>query len=306
MKNAFLGYDYCQTAKEYGFRDGDIILTVNGEECETTKDATEKIIIEGKCDVKVLRDSAEQRVLLPKKFGEVFVDNNEKAFMQFRFPFTVGEVVGDSPAEAAGLMEGDSIVMVDSLPVYCATDFVNYLEGKKDADILLTVDRSSNLIDLQAHTDTAGKIGFGINPSLDCFDYVHIDYNLLEAIPAGCRYGWETLENYIKQFRLVFTKAGAKSLGGFIAIGKIFPDFWSWTAFWNICAFISIILAFMNILPIPVLDGGYFLIILIEMLTGKKPSDKAMNIALNIGMALLLLLLIYANGNDILKLIFKY
>lgn len=306
IKNGYLGYDYCQTAKDCGFEDGDIILAVNGQECETTKDITEKIIIEGNCNITVLRDSSEQRVLLPTKFGEMFIENNETALMQFRFPFTVGEIVEGSPAQTAGLAMGDSIMKIDSTAVLCYTDFVRYLEDKKSADINLTVARKSQTLDIPVTTDTAGKIGFSVIPSLGNFKFVHVDYNLFEAIPAGCRYGWETLVNYIKQFRLVFTKAGAKSVGGFIAIGKIFPETWSWTSFWSITAFISVILAFMNILPIPVLDGGYFLMILVEMLTGHKPSDKAMNIAMNIGMALLLLLLIYANGNDILKLIFNY
>lgn len=306
IKNGYLGYDYCQTAKDYGFKDGDIILNVNGEECETTKDVTEKIIIEGKCNVTVLRDSTKQRVLLPTKFGEIFIDNNETTLMQLRYPFTVGDIVEGSPAEKYGVMSGDSIIMIDSTVVTCYTDFTKYLEHKKSADVNLTVARNNQVLNLAVKTDTAGKIGFSVIPSLGKFEFVHTDYNIIEAIPAGCRYGWETLVNYVKQFRLVFTKAGAKSVGGFIAIGKIFPKGWNWTSFWSITAFLSVILAFMNILPIPVLDGGYFLMILIEMLTGHKPSDKAMNIAMNIGMVLLLMLLIYANGNDILKLIFKY
>ncbi|MCQ2345035.1 MAG: RIP metalloprotease RseP [Paludibacteraceae bacterium] len=303
LKNAYLGYDYCNTALKHGFVNGDIIKSVNGHEVETTKDVTERIIIEGLCDVQVDRNGEEERVLLPTKFSEEVVEANEQAFMQIRFPFTVGEIVKGSPAEKAGLMAGDSIMAVDSIPVVAASDFVAMLDSMKGKEITLTIARNGNTHYNKVTPDTAGKIGFAITPELDGFETVEVDYNFLEAIPAGCVYGWETLVNYIKQFRLVFTKAGAKSVGGFIAIGKIFPSSWSWLGFWSITAFLSIILAFMNILPIPVLDGGYLLMLIVEMITGKKPSDKFMNIALNIGMFLLLALLIYANGNDIFKLI---
>ena len=134
------------------------------------------------------------------------------------------------------------------------------------------------------------------------FQLEHKTYSFFSAIPNGIIKGWETLVNYVKQFRLVFTKEGAQSLGGFIAIGNVFPSQWDWIYFWNIVALLSIILAFMNFLPIPALDGGYFIILIYEMITGKKPSDRFMEIATNIGMLILLILLVVANGNDIIKL----
>ena len=140
------------------------------------------------------------------------------------------------------------------------------------------------------------------NPN-EYFTTKKIKYGFFQSFPAGIAKGWEGLVNYIKQFRLVFTKAGAQSVGGFVSIGSIFPGTWSWELFWNLTAFISIALAFMNFLPIPVLDGGYFLMLIYEMITGRKPSDRFMEIASNIGMFLLLALLIFANGNDIIKLI---
>ena len=129
-----------------------------------------------------------------------------------------------------------------------------------------------------------------------------IEYSFLESIPAGIKYGWNVLVSYVKQFKLVFTKEGAKSLGGFGSIGSLFPASWDWVAFWSMTAFLSIILAFMNIIPIPALDGGYVLMLLWEMITRKKPSDRFLEIANNIGFWLLIALLIYANLNDVLKL----
>ena len=143
----------------------------------------------------------------------------------------------------------------------------------------------------------------GFQPRID-LQTEHTSYNFFEAIPAGIRQGWEILENYVKQFRLVFTKEGAQSLGGFVLIGNLFPSTWSWEAFWHMTGFLSIILAFMNFLPIPALDGGYILFLLVEMITRRKPSDTFLEKANEVGFWLLILLMLYANGNDILRFFF--
>ena len=150
--------------------------------------------------------------------------------------------------------------------------------------------------------DEEGKIGVSIKNPIVYFKTIKKEYNILQSIPAGWNMMVDVLSSYIKQFRLVFTKEGAKSLGGFAAIGNLFPSVWDWQIFWNMTAFLSVILAFMNILPIPVLDGGYVLFLLYEMIFRRKPSEKFMQIALNIGMFLLLTLLILANGNDVIKM----
>jgi len=133
----------------------------------------------------------------------------------------------------------------------------------------------------------------------------HISYGLLESIPAGINLGWETLTSYVKQFKLVFTKEGSKSLGGFGSIGKMFPKIWDWEIFWRMTALLSVILAFMNFLPIPALDGGYVLFLIYELVMRKKPNEKFMEYAQSVGMMLLFGLLLYANGNDLFKAIFK-
>ena len=147
-----------------------------------------------------------------------------------------------------------------------------------------------------------GKMGVQLRNPMPYFKTEKEAFSFFEAIPAGWHAMTDVLSNYIKQFRLVFTKEGAKSLGGFGAIGNLFPSTWNWQIFWNMTAFLSVILAFMNILPIPILDGGYALFLLYEIIARRKPSDKFMEISLNIGMFLLFALLIYANGNDILRL----
>lgn len=148
------------------------------------------------------------------------------------------------------------------------------------------------------------KLGVIMRPKYEFFRVDHTDYTFFQAIPAGIQYGWDMLTMYVKQFRLVFTKEGAQSLGGFEPIGQMFPSFWDWYAFWHMTAFLSLILAFMNFLPIPALDGGYILFLLVEMITRRKPSDKFLERANEVGFWLLIALLVLANGNDILKIFF--
>jgi regulator of sigma E protease len=147
-------------------------------------------------------------------------------------------------------------------------------------------------------------MGFGLIISNEIFEFKTIKYGFIESIPAGINKGVQQLKSYLKQFKLIFSKEtkGYKSLGGFITIGNIFPGVWDWHAFWNLTAFLSIILAIMNILPIPALDGGHVLFLLYEMITGRKPGDKFMEYAQITGMVLLFSLLIFANANDIMKL----
>ena len=156
----------------------------------------------------------------------------------------------------------------------------------------------------KAHLFIGDQALIGVAMKWNIFEFEHTDYNVWQAIPAGIKYGWNILAMYVKQFRLVFTKEGAQSLGGFGAIGGMFPSTWSWYAFWHMTAFLSVILAFMNFLPIPALDGGYILFLLVEMITRRKPSDRFLEIANEIGFWVLIALLIFANGNDIFKLFF--
>lgn len=302
VKNAYLGYDYCLTALNNGFVNGDRVVSIDGEEVTTDRDVLQKTVIEGKQDVEVMRNGVLTQITLPKDFGEQMIAAEEKGMMQLRFPFVVNSIAAGLPAEKAGLLDGDSIVGINGNGMAVYSDIVKELEKYKGQEI--TVDfvrqgvRDSAMVTL---TDD-GKLGVQIANPLSYFKTERKEYGFFASIPAGISLGWNTLVNYVKQFRLVFTKAGAQSVGGFIAIGNIFPKVWDWSVFWSMTAMLSVMLAFMNILPIPVLDGGYLLLLIYEMISGRKPSDKFMQVAMNIGMFLLLALLIFANGNDIIKL----
>lgn len=302
-ENAYLGYDYCQTALNNGFQNGDRILTIDGEPIETEKDFINKIVIEGKQNIVVLRNDEKVNITLPKDFGEQVIAANEKGLLQLRFPFVIEQVANNTPAQSAGLQANDSIIGINDKHLVAYSDIVKELDSLKNQTITISLVRNDSTIKLPLTLTEDGKMGVQIKDPTPYFKTKQIEYGFFESFPAGIKQGWEGLVNYIKQFRLVFTKAGAQSVGGFVSIGSIFPSTWSWELFWNLTAFLSIALAFMNFLPIPVLDGGYFLMLIYEMITGRKPSDKFMEIASNIGMFLLLALLIFANGNDIIKLI---
>lgn len=305
VKNAYLGYDYCTTAIENGFINGDRIITIDGDSIQQSKEALQKIVIEGKQNIVVQRGNSEVKINLPEDFGEKFIADKNQWFMVERFPFVVGEVMEGSLAEKIQLEPGDSIIGINGIYLNTFTDVRLMLDSLKSSSVTLGFIRGNLIINKAFILPEDGQLGTSIkNPTL-FFETTRTEYGFFQSIPAGIKLGCSTLVNYIKQFRLVFTKEGAQSLGGFIAIGNIFPDVWDWSIFWNLTAMLSIMLAFMNILPIPVLDGGYLLMLIYEMITGRKPSDKFMEIALNIGMFLLLALLIFANGNDIIKLFMK-
>ena len=209
------------------------------------------------------------------------------------------------PGEKAGFLKNDRILSINGMetPFYNKFDAEKLNHKGKSVDII--VDRNNEPVVLTVEMDETGIIGIG-NKSLSYyFDVKRIEYNFLESIPAGINLGVETLTFYIKQMKLIFTKEGAKQLGGFGSIGGLFPKTWDWKVFWNMTAFISLVLAFMNILPIPALDGGHVTFLLYEMVTGRKPGDKFLEYAQIVGMVLLFSLLIYANGNDIYKFFIK-
>jgi regulator of sigma E protease len=186
----------------------------------------------------------------------------------------------------------------------CRAQIDNELLKYPCDSVTLDFYRAGELMHTRLFIGDQAKMGVFIKGLTAFYTPEHTDYSFFEAIPAGIKYGWDMLVMYVKQFRLVFTKEGAQSVGGFGAISNMFESVWNWHSFWHMTAFLSLILAFMNFLPIPALDGGYILFLLWEIITGKKPSDKFLEVANTIGFWLLLALLIFANGNDVFKAFF--
>jgi regulator of sigma E protease len=310
FENAKMGMVYSGEAQKAGFRNGDIPLQADGNTLDVPSEA--RMQMAQAKTVTVLRDGDTVNIAIPKKFlfaldEEAKSDTATVMFMAYRFPARIIQVANGDGAEKAGMKIGDEILAVDSVETPTLLDFKANLLGKENKKINLTYTRLNgerrDTLTTPVQLNEYAKLGVGLEVDPSAFyESKEINYGLLESIPRGITMGVDKLTSYAKSMSLVFTKEGAESIGGFGAIGSIFPDKWNWIAFWNIAAFLSVALAFMNILPIPALDGGHVMFLLYEVIFRRKPSDKFMERAQMIGMAILLLLLVYANGMDIVRL----
>ena len=219
-----------------------------------------------------------------------------------RWPFVVKDFAPGSVGKRAGMLAGDSLVSVCGIPTLTSQDFVTTLADYADDSVVIGLYRNGKYTEVAALLGSDGKLGiYAVDDFSKLFEVKHQEYTLWQAIPAGISHGWETLITYVSSLKLLFAKGGVNGLGGFISMGSLFPSTWEWQSFWNITALLAIVLAFMNIIPIPGLDGGHIVITLWEMITRRPVNDKVLNVIQNIGLALLLLLLVVANGNDLVR-----
>ena len=291
---------------EMGFRNGDKILSVNGESITYFDDLTKKLLLGEKVEIE--RDGVKQTINLPVNLIGKLVEKKRTGLPFFlpRVPVIADVIPDTSNAYKAGLKRLDQITTVEGIATPFYEEYKKAVDAHKGEMVTLTVDRNGVTDTLHANITKDGALGFYriFDPeTMDSLGLIKIErkeYSFLASFPAGVHLAGETLGSYIDQFKKVLSpKTGAyKGVGGFKAIGSIFPSMWDWQSFWTITAFLSVILAFMNILPIPALDGGHVLFTLLEMITGRKPSQKVLEYAQVIGMVLLLGPLIYANGND--------
>ncbi len=335
LEDMSMGMKFNTEAKQLGFHDHDILVGTNIRAFKDFNVDVYRDISEAQwCDV--IRDGKKVRIQLP---GNINLLGMLKVTPQFVRPFTpatvdsvlqympAGEGSKDSivtPAWKAGLKKGDRILAINGKAVDSYNEFTEEIGRitdqltavKTHGDSLrllrttLVVQKAGAKGDSLSRVDTIttqltadAKLGF-VAPSLYTLynnKVTHVDYNILNCFPAGVKYGWDVLSGYVSDMQYVFTADGAKSLGGFGAIGSLFPDTWDWYMFWKMTAFLSIILAFMNILPIPALDGGHVLFLLYEMVTRRKPSEKFMIRAEYVGITILIILMVVANLNDILR-----
>ena len=307
VQQAPLGMDFNETAKAVGFRDGDVLLSADGVPFERMGGDLLTAVVDAR-QVTVLRDGQQTSVYIPDNMMDRLLADSAR-FADFRFPFVVDSVVAQRPAALAGLQVGDSITQLNGRSI-AYLDFKEEMMNRQKADsasheITLTYVRHGQTAQVTLLTDSAFNIG--VMPILQTsrlLPMVEKEYTFFSAIPAGVTLGVNTLKGYVGQMKYLFSKEGAKQLGGFGAIGSIFPATWDWHQFWYMTAFLSIILAFMNILPIPALDGGHVLFLLYEIIARRKPSDAFMERAQMAGMFLLLILMLWANFNDVLRYLF--
>lgn len=302
------------TAIKIGFRNGDKILSINETKPKRFfEDVYREVIFGG--NVKVIRDNKVDSFYVPTDFIGSLVKERKMFLFYPRVPFIIREIPDTSVNKAAGLMPKDQVISINNYPVKYYDEYLSIADTLPAGEYSATVLRDGNPVNLNITLTDEKKIEvLTLIPNYDDLERLGLykfethTFGFLEAIPAGVRLAGSQLSFYIKQFKLIFDfKSGAyKGLGGFGTIGGLFPKEWSWRAFWEITAFLSLILAFMNVLPIPALDGGHVMFLLYEIVTRRKPSDKFLEYAQIVGMVIIIGLLIFANTNDILRGIEKW
>lgn len=316
VQKAPLGMDFNETMHQVGFQDGDVLISADGKPFERMGADLLMGIVDAR-QVTVLRDGKEASVYIPDGLMDRLLADSVR-FADFRIPFVLDSLATGSPAQLAGLLPGDSITHLDGQRIayldfreQMARRHEQYAQAPTDStaqalrDITLTYMRQGVENTVALRVDTAFTIGvYAVGQTDRLLPVVQKDYSFFASFPAGVKLGVETLKGYVGQMKYLFSKEGAKQLGGFGAIGSIFPATWDWHQFWYMTAFLSIILAFMNILPIPALDGGHVLFLIYEIVARRKPSDKFMERAQMVGMFLLFALLIWANLNDVIRFLF--
>jgi len=299
LENAKYGLMFSNAAQYAGFQNGDKIVTVDGTTSHTISDFVKKLLLDNPKEVILIRNNELDTLHLKEDNWKKILSGDQ--FCSFNFPFVIEEVVAGHPAAQAGLQKGDSLVGIDNLKIFLFSDFKEEFRDAKNKEVMLHFFRDDSLQAVSLCVNENGTIGAQVNPN-KYLQSVTETYGFFASIPVGIKEGVNQLTLYIKQFKRLFTKEGASQVGGFIAIGSFYPKEWDWERFWGMTAFLSVIVAFMNILPIPALDGGYVFFILIEMITRRRPGDKFLGYANTVGFIILIMLLAYVNGMDVMRL----
>ncbi|HHN48366.1 MAG TPA: RIP metalloprotease RseP [Bacteroidales bacterium] len=296
-------------AEAIGLQSGDRITGLDGQ--QYTGDFREipvKIVLDNVQTINVIRNSEPVDIHVPGDFVSTLLQERELGFIGIRIPFIVYGFPGESPAREAGIMKGDRIISINDEHFPYFDEFRDAIQQYKNQTVNIGLVRKNDTLSLPVGVSEEGFIGVIPVQQLDEFFTLKTkDYNLIQAIPAGISKGYTSIGNYLKQLRLVFTpKTKAyESVGGFLMIGSIFPSTWNWLAFWELTAFLSIMLAIINILPIPALDGGHVLFLFYELISGRKPNEKVLEYAQIAGMIIILSLVILVNANDVRNFFFR-
>ncbi|HOS72218.1 MAG TPA: RIP metalloprotease RseP [Bacteroidales bacterium] len=298
------------TGYRMGLRNGDKIISVDNQHIENFSQILADILLNDRKTIQVERDGENLDIEVTKEYIQRVLKGEGMIEPRTPFgPFVVESFARESPARSAGIQAHDELIGLDGHEFEWYDEFQAYLAAHRSEPVTMNMLRNGEPVDVMVTPTAAGFLGIVRNWSVDkVFELKKINYGFFESVPAGIKKGFNTMGDYLKQFRLIFSKEtkAYESLGGFITIGSIFPGVWDWQSFWTLTAFLSIILAIMNILPIPALDGGHVMFLIFEVISGRKPSDRFLEYAQIAGMALLFALLIYANGNDVVKLLRKF
>ncbi|MBJ10786.1 MAG: RIP metalloprotease RseP [Flavobacteriales bacterium] len=280
-----------------GFENGDKIISVGGKKMERFNEVVPEIILNDVKTVRVKREGESVDVSLSEEVKLAML--SKKNLFELGLPFIIEGFSDNSAIEAVGAKKGDQIISINNQDMSFAQDVFKYVPTLKGDSASIVVDRGGELVTLDVYL-AEGVMGAQLKSPRDLFVFEKAEHTFLSAVPASLSKTRNTLNNYLKQFKLI--KKSPDSVGGFITIGNIFPAVWDWQRFWELTAFLSIMLAVLNVLPIPALDGGHVVFLMYEIFTGRKPHEKVLEYAQITGMILLFALLIYANGNDIIRL----
>lgn len=302
------GFGVSKTLEAYGFQQGDKVISINGQPYEDlTIDINKYIMFRTVENVKVEHpDGTIEDIKLPEDIGKKLFEAGDIPALSPRYPFKLDSVVSGAPADIAGLKSTDKIISINGQPIQFYSDLTYQIKNSTGNELNFEVERDNEIKILNivpGETKTIGVVSSATD--LNFIKYNKRNYTLGESITGGISEAYWEVKDYLSQFQYIFTKKGASQIGGFAAIGNMFPAEWNWQAFWYLTAFLSIMLGVVNLLPIPALDGGHVMFLLYEMVSGRKPGDKFMEYAQMVGFIILMGLILFANGNDIFKAFFK-
>lgn len=308
LDQAKYGMHPSEAMQAYGVQEGDIVTAVDGTAPasveELNKQLTKKILDNGKATLSVVRNGAPVQVELTDGVEDEMTKKSKQVHFAPRIPFVIDTIVAGGNAAGSTLAKGDSIVGVNGRDALYFGDFRKRMDEVKGQWVMIDAVRNGKRSSHLVQVDDNGLVGMGNKAPSTWFTMGKEEFTFLRSVPAGIANGVETLGMYVSSLKLLFSSSGAGQIGGFGSIGGLFSPTWDWQVFWSMTAFLSIILAFMNILPIPALDGGHVVFLLYEMITRRPPNQKVLEVAQMIGMVLLLGLIVFANGNDLFKAIF--
>lgn len=305
MSNGIMVVD--SLAYEIGLQNGDKIIAIDHQPAGNFEEFQKDLVLNEAKNITIERNGQQQDLNFKEGFLSKVMKQKKAAFILPRVPGIVAQVQDGSGAAKAGLKVGDKITAINGVPTPFYDEVKNQITANKGKVIKVTVDRKGQPVEVQGEVSKEGLFGFGTQIYSEILKTERVNYNFAAAVPAGIDRAFSTLGNYFKSLKMLFTSKEVKvkdSLGGFISMGKMFPDTFDWEHFWILTATISVILAFMNILPIPMLDGGYVVFLLYEMLRGKPVPDKVQQYAQSVGMFIILGLLLFANGMDVIRALF--
>lgn len=305
MKNATYGLAVSDELKSIGMQDGDVIKSVGSEDIVYMNDVNKMLIINDYNQLTVTRNGEDVVLEVPADFKSSLLEreDNKASLVAALSPFVIADIQKDYPAAESDLQIKDAIVTVNGVATPTYLDAKEELKKYTSEEITLEVDRNGSIVSIPVGVSAESTVGIlPLNP-YEILELEKVEYGFFASFPAGVALCGNILSGYVRSMKLLFTKAGVKQIGGFATLGNLFSGTeWDWRSFWNMTAFISLILAFMNILPIPALDGGHVMFLLYEMITKREPNQKVLEYAQMVGMILILGLLVLANGNDIYKL----